>query len=109
MGDSVVRTYTIPNWKSAVRPLVAADHQGQDNVGIHCKIKYELLITYASLNDQKEQGEGDAGWDEELHDGSLRKTIETVFDPTVTQDIEEAENVKLLAGLLVDILFEGKF
>lgn len=108
MGDSVVRTYAIPNWKSTLAPLVSASSKGQNNVAMYCKIKYELLVTYASLNDQQEPGGRDAGWDEELQDGSLRKTIKTVFCPTVVQDQEEAESVNLLGELLGDILFEVK-
>jgi len=108
MGDSVVRTYVIPNWKSTLAPLVSASSKGQKNVAMYCKIKYELMATYASLNDQQEPGGRDAGWDEELQDGSLRKAIETAFCPTVVQDQEEAEGVNLLGEILGDILFEAK-
>jgi hypothetical protein len=108
MGDSVVRTYAIPNWKSTVGPLVSASYKGQNNVGMYCKIKYELLVAYASLNDHQELGGRDAGWDEELHDGSLRKTIETAFDPRLVRKKEDAEGVNLLGELLGDILFEAK-
>jgi len=104
---SVARAYTIPNWKTTVGPMVSASHRGQKNVTVYCKIKYELLVTYASLNNQQEPGGRDAGWDEELHDGSLRQTVEAVFAPTVVQDKEEVECVKLLGELLGDILFEA--
>jgi hypothetical protein len=106
MGDSVIRTYTIPNWKSIVGPLVTASHECENDTVIHCKIKYELLIAYASLNTQKDSGERDAGWDEELCDGTLRRAIEMAFSPTIVQDSEEAESIKLLGELLGDILFE---
>ena len=107
VGNSVTRAYTIPNWKTTVGPLVSASHKGQKNVTIYCEIKYELLAAYASLNNQQEPGGRDVGWDEELHDGSLRRTVETVFAPTVVRDKEEAESVKLLGELLGDILFEA--
>ncbi|KAF9653198.1 hypothetical protein BDM02DRAFT_2184490 [Thelephora ganbajun] len=107
VGDSVTRVYTIPNWKTTVGPLVSASHKGQKNVKICCEIKYELLVTYASLNNQQKPEGRDAGWDEELHDGSLQRTVEVVFSPTVVRDKEEAENVKLLGELLRDILFEA--
>jgi hypothetical protein len=107
MGNSVARAYTIPNWKAAVGPLVSASDKNQKNVTVYCKIKYELLVTYAALNDQQESGGRDAGWDEELHDGSLRRTVEAVFAPAVVRDKEEAESVKLLGELLGDILFEA--
>lgn len=107
-GDSVVRAYIIPNWKSTVGPLVSAPQKGEDNVTIYCKIKYELLVTYASLNDQQEPGGRDVGWDEELNDGSLRRTIGSVFGPSVVRGKEEAEEIKLLGELLGDILFEAK-
>ena len=106
VGSSVTRAYTIPNWKTTVGPLVSASHKGQKNVAIYCEIKYELLVTYASLNNQQEPGGRDAGWGEELHDGSLRQTVEAAFAPTVVRDKEEAESVKLLGELLGDILFE---
>ena len=108
LGDSAVRTFTIPNWKSTVWPLVSASHKDQNNVVIYCKIKYELLITYALLNNQQEQGRRDAGWDEELCDGSLRRTIQMVVGQTVIRDKEEAECVKLLGELLGNILFEER-
>jgi len=104
--NSVARAYAIPNWKKTVGPLVSAFHNGQKNVTIYCKIKYELLATYASLNNQQEPAGRDAGWDEELHDGSLQRTVEAVFASTVVQDKEEAEGVKLLGELIGDILFE---
>ena len=107
VGDSVTRAYTIPNWKTTVGPLVSASHKGHKNVTVYCKIKYELLVTYASLNNQREPEGRDAGWDEELHDGSLRETVETVFAPTVVRNKEEAESIKLLGELLGDILFEA--
>jgi len=106
-GNSVTRTYTIPSWTTTVGPLVSAFHKNQQNVAVYCGIKYELLVTYATLNDQQEPGDRDAGWDEELHDGSLRRTIEAAFAPAVVRDQEEAENVKLLGELLGDILFEA--
>lgn len=34
VGDSVVRAYTIPNWKSTVGPPVSASRRGGDNVAI---------------------------------------------------------------------------
>jgi len=105
--NSVTRTYMIPNWKTTVGPLVSASHKSEKNVTVYCKIKYELLVTYAALNDQREPRERDAGWDEELHDGSLRQTVETVFAPAVVRDKEEAESVKLLGEMLGDILFEA--
>lgn len=108
LGHSVVRTFTIPNWKSTVGPLFSASHEGQDNEAIYCKIKYELLVTYGLLNDQQEEGGRDVGWDEELRDGSLRRTIERVFSPTFVWDKEETESVRLLGELLVDILFGAK-
>lgn len=108
LWSSAVRTFAIPNWKSTVGPLVSVSRQDENNVVIYCKIKYELLVTYAFLNNQQEQGRRDAGWDEELRDGSLRRTIEMVFGPTVVQDEEEAESVRLLGELLGDILFEVK-
>ena len=104
---SVIRAYTIPTWKSTVGPLVATSHKGQKNATVYCKIRYELVVTYASLNNQQEPEGRDAGWDEELHDGSLRRTIEAVFAPTAVRDKEEAESVKLLGELLGDILFEA--
>lgn len=107
MASSVTRAYTIPNWKTTVGPLVSAFHQGQKNITVYCKIKYELLVAYAALNDQQEPGGRDAGWDEELNDGSLRKTVEAVFSPTVVRDEGEAESVKLLGELLGDLLFEA--
>lgn len=107
-GGSVMRTYPIPNWKSTVGPLVSAFQKGEDNVTIYCKIKYELLVTYASLNDQQEPGGRDQGWDKELNDGSLRRAIESVFGPNAVRDKEEAEEIKLLGELLGDILFEAK-
>ena len=108
LGGSDVRTFIIPNWKSTVGPLVSASHKGQNNAGVYCKIKYELLVTYALLNDQQEGGGRDVGWDEELSDGSLRRTIGTAFGPTVVRGKEEAESVKLLGELLGDMLFEAK-
>ena len=106
-AGSVTRAYTIPNWKTTVGPLVSASHKGQKDVTVYCKIKYELLVTYTSLNDQQGPEGRDAGWDEELHDGSLRQTVEAVFAPTVVRDKEEVESVKLLGELLGDILFEA--
>jgi hypothetical protein len=108
LGDQSVRTFTIPNWKSTVEPLVSGSYKGKNNVAIYGKIKYELLVTYSLLNDQQGQRGRDAGWDEELLDGSLRQTIETVFSPTVIRDKEEAESMELLGELLGDILFEKK-
>ena len=105
-ASSVTRVYTIPNWRMAVEPLVSGSHQDQKNVTNYCKIKYELLVTYASLNNQQEPEGRDAGWDEELHDGSLRGTVEAVFAPTSVRDKEGAESVRLLGELLGDILFE---
>jgi hypothetical protein len=90
-----------------VEPLVSASHKGQKNFAIYSKIKYELLVTYASLNNQQEPEGRDAGWDDELHDGSLRRTVQTVFAPTAVRDEEEAESVGLLGELLGDILFEA--
>ena len=107
VGNSDRRAYTIPNWRTSVGPLVSASHKGQNNFTVYCKIKYELLVTYATLNDQQEPGGRDAGWDEELHDGTLRRTVEAVFVPTVVLDEEEAKSVKLLGELLGDILFEA--
>ena len=107
VGDSVARAYAIPNWKTTVGPLVSASHKGQKNVTIYCKIKYELLVTYASLNNQQGPEGRDAAWDEALHDGSLRRTVEAVFAETAVRDKEEAESVKLLGELLGDILFEA--
>lgn len=104
-ANSFTRAYTIPSWKTTVGPQVSASHK--KNVVIYCKIKYELLVTYASLNNQQEREGRDAGWDEELHDGSLRQTIEEVFSPSIVRDKEEAESVKLLGELLGDILFEA--
>jgi hypothetical protein len=104
---SVTRAYTIPNWKTVVEPLVSASHKGQKNVTIYTKIKYELLVTYATLNNQQEPEGRDAGWDEELDDGSLRRTVQAVFSPTIVGDKEEGESVKLLGELLGDILFEA--
>lgn len=109
LGDPVVRTFTIPNWKSTVEPLVCASHQGKNSVAVYCKIKYELLVAYALLNDQRQQQGGrDSGWDEDLRDGSLRETIEMVFSPTTLRDKEEGKTVKLLGELLGDILFEER-
>ena len=105
--NSVTRAYAIPNWKTTVGPLLSAPNKDQKNAAMYCRIKHELLVTYASLNDRQEPGGRDAGWDEELHDGSLRRTVETVFAPTVVRDKEEAENVRLLGELLGDTLFEG--
>ena len=102
----VTRAYTIPNWKTTVGPLISASHKGQKDAMIYSKIKYELLVTYASLNNQQEPEGRDAGWDEELHDGSLRRTVEAVFAPNITRDEDEAESVKFLGELLGDILFE---
>lgn len=107
-GDSLVRTFIIPNWKSTVGPLVSVPHKGQNNVAIYYKIKYELLVAYALLNDHQKQGGRDIGWDEELRDGSLRRTIETVFGSTVIRDEGEAAGVKFLGELLGDILLEAK-
>jgi len=107
VGNSIARVYTIPNWKTTVGPLVSASHKGQKNVTIHCKIKYELLAAYASLNNQQEPEGRDASWNEELHDSSLRRTVEAVFAPTVVRDKEEAESIKLLGELIGDILFES--
>ena len=107
MENSVARAYTIPNWKTTVGPLVCVSHKSEKNVTVYCKIKYELLVTYAALNNQQEPRGRDAGWDEELHDGSLRQTVETVFAPAVVRDKEEAESVKLLGEMLGDILFEA--
>ena len=104
---SVARAYTIPNWKTTVGPLVSASHKGQKNATVYCKIKYELLVTYALLNNQQEPEGRDAGWDEELHDGSLQRTVEAVFATTVVREKEEAESIELLGELLGDILFEA--
>lgn len=104
-ANSFTRAYTIPSWKTTVGPQVSASHK--KNVVIYCKIKYELLVTYASLNNQQEPEGRDAGWDEELRDGSLRQTIEEGFSPSIVRDKEEAESVKLLGELLGDILFEA--
>jgi len=104
---SVARAYTIPSWKTTVGPLVSASRKGQESVTVHCEIIYELLVTYASLNDQQESEGRDAGWDEELYDDSLRQTVEAVFAPTVVRDEEEVEGVKLLGEFLGDILFEA--
>lgn len=106
-ANSVTRAYAIPNWKTTVGPLVSAPNKDEESAAIYCKIKYELLVTYASLNDRQEPGGRDTGWDEELHDGSLRRTVEAIFAPTVTRDKEEAESVKLLGELLGDTLFES--
>ena len=62
----------IPNWKTTVGPLLSAPNKDQENAAMYCKIKYELLVTYASLNDEQELGGCDAGWDKEPHDGSLQ-------------------------------------
>ena len=105
--DSVARAYTIPNWKTTVGPLVSASHKVQKNDMIYSKIKYELLVTYAALNNQQEPEGRDAGWGEELHDGSLRRTVEAVFTPTTGRGKAEAESVKFLGELLGDILFEA--
>jgi len=106
-AGSVTRTYTIPSWKTTVEPLVSASHEREKNVTVHCKIKYELLVTYASLDNQQEPGGRDVSWGEELRDGSLRRTIEAVFAPTDVRDEEEAESVELLGELLGDVLFEA--
>jgi hypothetical protein len=106
VGGSVTRAYTIPNWQSTVGPLVSTSHKGHKNAMMYCKIEYELLVAYASLNDLQEPGGRDAGWDEGLRDGSLRRTVEAAFSPAVVRDKEEAESVKLLGELLGDILFE---
>lgn len=105
-GHSVTRAYAIPNWKTTVGPLISASNKDQRNAGIYCRIKYELLVTYACLNNRQEPGGRDPGWDEELHDGSLRRTVQTAFAPAVVRDKDEAESVKLLGELLGDILFE---
>ena len=106
-AGSVARAYTIPSWKTMVGPLVSASHKGQKNVTVHCKIKYELLVTYALLNNRQESEGRDADWNEGLHDGSLRQTVEAVFATNVVRDEEEVESVKLLGELLGDILFEA--
>jgi len=106
-GDSVTRTYTIPNWKTTVGSLVSASHKGQKNVTIFCKIKYELLVTYALLNNQQKPGERDTGWDEELRDGTLRQILGTVFNQNLVRDKEEAEDIRLLGELAETILFEA--